>query len=71
MCLVIPLQVEELLPGGCARLSDGRVVSLCLLEESVFVGDRVVSKGCFAIEKLTSGDVEELERILGKLPEIA
>lgn len=71
MCLVIPLQVEELLPGGCARLSDGRVVSLCLLEKPVSVGDWVALRGCFAIKKLASGDVEELERILGKLPEIA
>jgi len=63
MCLAIPVQVVELLPGEMARVDAGGVrkdVSLALVD-GVTVGDYVILHVGYALQKL---DPEEAARTL-------
>ncbi len=63
MCLAIPVEVREVLPGGMARVSlDGvlKVVSTALVED-VKPGDYVVLHVGYALAKI---DPEEARRTL-------
>ena len=63
MCLAIPVEVRELLPGDMAKVSlDGviKVVSTALVDD-VKVGDYVVLHVGFALAKI---DPEEAKRTL-------
>jgi hydrogenase expression/formation protein HypC len=63
MCLAVPVQVVELLPGDMARVDAGGVrkdISLALVE-NVEVGDYVILHVGYALQKL---DPEEAARTL-------
>jgi hydrogenase expression/formation protein HypC len=68
MCLAIPAEVIELLPGEMARVSIGGVskeISLALVED-VAVGDYVILHVGYALTRL---DPAEAERTLALLDE--
>jgi len=70
MCLAMPVEVVELLPGQCARVSvDGvtREISLALVDD-VAVGDFVLLHVGYAIGKL---DREEADATLRELAALA
>ena len=70
MCLAMPVEVVELLPGQCARVSvDGvtREISLALVDD-VAVGDYVLLHVGYAIGKL---DREEADATLRELAALA
>jgi hydrogenase expression/formation protein HypC len=70
MCLAMPVEVIEILPGERARVSvEGvsREISLALVED-VAPGDFVLLHVGYAIGKL---DREEAERTLAELAELA
>ena len=70
MCLAMPVEVIEVLPGERARVSvDGvsREISLALVED-VAPGDFVLLHVGYAIGKL---DREEAERTLAQFAELA
>ena len=63
MCLAIPVQVTEILPGEMARVTlDGvsKVISTALIED-VAVGDYVVLHVGYALAKI---DPEEAQKTL-------
>jgi hydrogenase expression/formation protein HypC len=63
VCLAVPVQVVELLPGDMARVDAGGVrkdISLALVED-VEVGDYVILHVGYALQKL---DPEEAARTL-------
>ncbi|MDX1570102.1 MAG: HypC/HybG/HupF family hydrogenase formation chaperone [Xanthomonadales bacterium] len=70
MCLAVPAEVIELLPGNQAVIQVGGVrnqISLALVED-VAVGDYVIVHVGFAISRL---DVEQAEESLALFREIA
>ncbi|RBP10621.1 hydrogenase maturation protein HypC [Roseiarcus fermentans] len=70
MCLAIPVEVREILPGDMARVSlDGvvKVVSIALVED-VKVGDYVVLHVGYALARI---DPEEARKTLALLQAVA
>jgi hydrogenase expression/formation protein HypC len=70
MCLAIPVQVKEILPGGMAKVTlDGvsKIVSIALVAD-VQPGDYVVLHVGYALAKI---DPEEAERTLALIREMA
>ena len=66
MCLAIPVQVTEVLPGEMARVTlDGvsKMISTALIED-VAIGDYVVLHVVYALAKI---DPEEAEKTLEML----
>jgi len=73
MCIAMPVEVVELLPGQCARVSvDGvtREVSLALVDD-VAVGDFVLLHVGYAIGKLDRAEADATLRDLAALAESA
>ena len=71
MCIAMPVEVVELLPGQCARVSvDGvtREVSLALVDD-VAVGDFVLLHVGYAIGKLDRAEADATLRDLAALAE--
>ena len=72
MCLAMPVEVIELLPEQCARVSvDGvtREISLALVDD-VAVGDFVLLHAGYAIGKLDREAADETLRDLAILAEM-
>ncbi len=70
MCLAVPAEVVELLPGGMARVSVGgaeQMASLVLVE-GVGIGDYVLLHVGFAISRI---DVAEAQATMMRLAELA
>lgn len=73
MCLAMPVEVVELLPGQRARVSvDGvtREISLALVDD-VVLGDFVLLHVGYAIGKLDRAEADATLRDLAALAEIA
>ena len=69
MCLAIPAEVAELLPGDMARINIdgvGKVISVTLVE-NVKVGDYVIVHVGYALARL---DPEEARRTLDLLAQL-
>ena len=69
MCLAIPAEVAELLPGDMARVNIdgvGKVISVTLVEK-IKVGDYVIVHVGYALAKL---DPEEARRTLDLLAQL-
>ena len=74
MCLAIPAQVVEILPGELSRaivdvVGVRRQIDTGLLEEPASPGDWVLVRVGFAMSKISAEDAAEQVRILTKLGE--
>lgn len=73
MCLAIPAEVIELMPGSMGRVSiDGivKVVSLALVED-VAVGDHVLLHVGFALSRIDPQEAAETLALLKEMGELA
>ena len=73
MCLAIPAEVIELMPGSMARVEiDGiaKVVSLALVE-GVGVGDYVLLHVGFALSRIDPREASETLALLKEMGELA
>jgi len=69
MCLAVPVQVVELLPGEMARVDAGGVrkeVSLALVD-GVAVGDYVILHVGYALQKLDPDEAARTLELFGAL----
>jgi hydrogenase expression/formation protein HypC len=69
MCLAVPVQVVELLPGEIARVDAGGVrkeISLALVED-VKVGDYVILHVGYALQKLDPAEAARTLALFGAL----
>lgn len=69
MCLAVPVEVIELLPGDMARVDAGGVrkeISLALVED-VRVGDFVILHVGYALQKLDPAEAERTLRLFAEL----
>jgi hydrogenase expression/formation protein HypC len=69
MCLAVPVQVVELLPGEMARVDAGGVrkeVSLALVD-GVAIGDYVILHVGYALQKLDADEAARTLALFGAL----
>jgi hydrogenase expression/formation protein HypC len=73
MCLAIPVQVVDLLPGDQAIVDAGGVrkeISLALVQD-VAVGDYVILHVGYALQKLDEGEAQRTLELFAQIGDLA